>query len=139
MSKQAGSPCELYQEKLEQAYESYEKKLWNGKFFKFDELAENSKIVMADQLSGFWALSALDEPVKITDDMLKSALKTVFKYNVQMYDNGRCGAVNGFLTSESVDGSSIQSEEVWAGITYALSAMMIEKVIQNPRGFQSID
>lgn len=57
-------------------------KLWNGKYFKFNELAENSKIVMADQQPGFWALSALDEPVKITDYMIKSALKTVFKYNV---------------------------------------------------------
>uniref|UniRef100_A0A8R1IB46 DUF608 domain-containing protein n=1 Tax=Caenorhabditis japonica TaxID=281687 RepID=A0A8R1IB46_CAEJA len=127
MCKQAGAPSEEHQEKLNEAYAAYIKKLWNGKFFKFDELSENSRIVMADQLCGFWALKTMDEQVKIEDDMIKSALDTIFKYNVQMHDNGKCGAVNGFLTSESVDGSSIQSEEVWAGITYALSAMMIEK------------
>ncbi|CCD72306.3 Non-lysosomal glucosylceramidase [Caenorhabditis elegans] len=127
MLKQSGLPTKHYEEKLEMAYDAYIGKLWNGTFFKFDELPENSKIVMADQLCGFWAMTAMDEPVQISKDKMKSALDTIFKYNVQMYNNGRCGAVNGYLTSERVDGSSIQSEEVWAGITYALSAMMIEK------------
>ncbi|EGT54989.1 hypothetical protein CAEBREN_31176 [Caenorhabditis brenneri] len=127
MLKQAGSPSKNYEGKLLNAYDAYITKLWNGRFFKFDELPDNSKIVMADQLCGFWALTAMDEPVQVSEEKMKLALETIFKYNVQMYNDGKCGAVNGFLTSERVDGSSIQSEEVWAGITYALSAMMIEK------------
>ncbi|ULT87091.1 hypothetical protein L3Y34_006685 [Caenorhabditis briggsae] len=127
MLKRAGIPTKDYEEKLLMAYEAYTTKLWNGKFFKFDELPDNSKIVMADQLCGFWALTAMDEPIQVSEGKIQSALETIFKYNVEMYDGGKCGAVNGFLASERVDGSSIQSEEVWAGITYSLSAMMIEK------------
>lgn len=39
---------------LEQAQHSFEEKLWNGSFYKFDERPSNSNVVMADQLAGHW-------------------------------------------------------------------------------------
>ena len=35
------------------------------------------------------------------------------------------GAVNGMLVGGEVDMSSIQSEEVWTGVTYALASTMV--------------
>lgn len=39
---------------LEQARHSFEEKLWNGSFYKFDVCPSNSRVVMADQLAGHW-------------------------------------------------------------------------------------
>lgn len=39
---------------LEQARTSYEKKLWNGSFYRFDTKPSNSDVIMADQLAGHW-------------------------------------------------------------------------------------
>jgi non-lysosomal glucosylceramidase len=40
---------------------------------------------------------------------------------------GRMGAVNGYVTGKGghVDITAIQSEEVWTGVTFGLSALMI--------------
>jgi len=48
--------------------------------------------------------------------------------------NGNMGAVNGFIPNADpekqgrVDTISMQSEEVWTGVTYALAATMIQEV-----------
>lgn len=41
--------------------------------------------------------------------------------------NGTMGAVNGFLDGKT-DDISVQSQEVWTGVTYALAATMIFEV-----------
>ena len=58
-------------------------------------------------------------------EQIKSALKTIYEFNVQKYDGGRHGAVNGMKPNGCVDCSSVQSNEVWTGVTYSLSATMI--------------
>lgn len=40
---------------------------------------------------------------------------------------GRRGAVNGMLPSGEVDMSSMQSREIWPGVTYAVAASMIQE------------
>lgn len=40
---------------------------------------------------------------------------------------GRRGAVNGMLPDGIVDMSSMQSREIWSGVTYALAATMIQE------------
>ncbi|CAB3398100.1 unnamed protein product [Caenorhabditis bovis] len=115
-----------YREILKVAGEVYIKKLWNGRYFSFDENPENQDVIMADQLSGIWALSMCNLDKILEDEKITSALSTVFKFNVEKYQNCQLGAVNGYLSSGKVDTSSIQSEEVWSGITYALSSFMIE-------------
>lgn len=39
---------------LEQAKQSFEEKLWNGSYYKFDLKPANSHVIMADQLAGQW-------------------------------------------------------------------------------------
>lgn len=41
--------------------------------------------------------------------------------------DGRRGAVNGMLPDGKVDLSSMQSREIWAGVTYAVAATMIHE------------
>lgn len=50
------------------------------------------------------------------------------------FANGKLGAVNGFVLNSNpdkpgrVDTSTIQSEEIWTGVTYALAALMLYEV-----------
>ena len=45
------------------------------------------------------------------------------------FKNGEMGAVNGMNLNGTVDYYTMQSEEVWTGVTYALAATMIFEVI----------
>lgn len=58
-----------------------------------------------------------------------SSLKTVFDYNVMLFGNGNMGAANGFTTQGEIDVCTIQSEEAWTGVTFALASTMIHEVI----------
>lgn len=57
-----------------------------------------------------------------------SALKTIFELNVLGFSGGAMGAVNGMRPSGLPDTSSLQSDEVWVGVVYALAATMIQEV-----------
>lgn len=48
--------------------------------------------------------------------------------NVQGFNCGTMGAVNGMMPDGNVDTFTLQSEEVWTGVTYALSSLMISHV-----------
>lgn len=48
--------------------------------------------------------------------------------NVQGFNGGTMGAVNGMMPDGNVDSFTVQSEEVWTGVTYALSSLMISHV-----------
>lgn len=56
---------------------------------------------------------------------VRKALRTVYENNVKGFKNGESGAVNGMLPNTTVDKSSVQSQEVWTGITYALASHFI--------------
>ncbi|XP_067171616.1 non-lysosomal glucosylceramidase isoform X3 [Apteryx mantelli] len=56
-----------------------------------------------------------------------SALKTIFEKNVMGFAGGTMGAVNGMTPDGVPDTSSIQSNEVWIGVVYALAATMIQE------------
>lgn len=65
---------------------------------------------------------------------VRSALKCIYENNVMRFHGGSIGAVNGFIANcgdphkpGHVDTSSIQAEEVWTGVTYALAATMIHE------------
>lgn len=53
---------------------------------------------------------------------------TVFEYNVKRFKNGESGAVNGMLPNGVIDKSSIQSQEVWTGVSYAIASHLIFQV-----------
>lgn len=56
-----------------------------------------------------------------------SALKTIFEKNVMSFAGGTMGAVNGMRPDGVPDTSSVQSNEVWIGVVYALAATMIQE------------
>lgn len=66
---------------------------------------------------------------------MRSALKTIYDNNVMSFCKGSLGAVNGFIPNANpekpghVDSITIQSEEVWTGVTYALAATMLQEVL----------
>lgn len=63
----------------------------------------------------------------VEQDKARSALQMVYNYNVMKVKDGSRGAVNGMLPSGKVDTSSMQSREIWSGVTYALAATMIQE------------
>lgn len=58
MSKQLGNKGKTQEYSLlfERAVKSFEHKLWNGKFYKFDCNKSNDNVIMSDQLCGHWYL-----------------------------------------------------------------------------------
>lgn len=61
----------------------------------------------------------------VDEDKAQSALEKVYTYNVLKVKDGKWGAVNGMLPDGKVDLSSMQSREIWSGVTYAVAATMI--------------
>lgn len=65
---------------------------------------------------------------------VRTALQTIYKNNVMSFCKGNMGAVNGFVLNSNPDKAghpdttTIQSEEVWTGVTYGLAATMLHEV-----------
>lgn len=59
---------------------------------------------------------------------VKSALQTVYENNVQRFGGGQMGAINGCKPNGSADRTTVQSEEFWTGVSYALSANLLQEV-----------
>ncbi|XP_070542370.1 non-lysosomal glucosylceramidase-like isoform X2 [Ptychodera flava] len=121
-----------YSEILAKAKASYEKKLWNGKYYNYDSSGKSySDSIMSDQAVGQWFLKACDL-VSDNDEVfpkehVQSALKTIYDVNVMGFEQGTMGAVNGMRPDGKVDTTSFQAEEVWTGVTYAVAASMIQE------------
>ncbi|XP_058188571.1 uncharacterized protein LOC131306382 [Rhododendron vialii] len=103
-------------------------KLWNGSYFNYDSSGgSSSSSIQADQLAGQWYARACGLSPIVDEDKAKRALEKVYNFNVLKVKDGRRGAVNGMLPSGEVDMSSMQSREIWSGVTYAVSASMIHE------------
>ena len=63
----------------------------------------------------------------VDEDKMRSSLEKVYEYNVKQVKDGKRGAVNGMLPDGTVDHSAMQSKEIWAGVTYAVAATMIQE------------
>ncbi|XP_037414418.1 non-lysosomal glucosylceramidase-like [Triticum dicoccoides] len=115
-------------ERYGRARRVYDGELWNGAYFDYDNSGgATSKSIMADQLAGQWYARACGlEPI-VEEDKARSALGTVLDYNVMRVQGGAVGAVNGMRPDGAVDTSSIQSREVWPGVTYAVAAAMVHE------------
>lgn len=65
---------------------------------------------------------------------VRAALKTIYDNNVMNVCDGNLGAVNGYVLNSNpdkpghIDYTTIQSEEVWTGVTYALASTMLFEV-----------
>ncbi|KAK6755400.1 hypothetical protein RB195_014021 [Necator americanus] len=118
---------QFFEDVLTRAKQAFINKLWNGRYFKFDESSSNEGVIMADQLCGIWFLTMMQQNEIISGDQVLSALKMIHAYNVQQFASGKMGPVNGIYEDGSVDISSIQSEEVWTGTGYSLASFLIAK------------
>jgi non-lysosomal glucosylceramidase len=81
---------------------------------------------MADQLAGQWYALACGLPGVVDRQHALSALKTVFDNNVMRLHKGEMGAMNGMRPDGKIDRTSLQSQEVWTGTTYALAAALLQ-------------
>lgn len=118
-----------FSEILQRAKSAFQDKLWNGTYYNFDCSPESrSKSIMSDQLCGLWYLksSGLQNEI-LPDSNVASALRTIYENNVLKLKNGTSGAVNGMLPNGQIDTYTIQSEEIWAGVVYGLSSLMIHQ------------
>jgi len=115
-----------YRDLLEKARGVYDRKLWNGRYYSYDgSLSKMHDSIMADQLAGYWYTQSCGLASLLDQAKARSALATVFEYNVQKFKNGQMGAVNGMRPGGQVDRSTMQSQEVWTGTTYAVAANML--------------
>ncbi len=83
--------------------------------------------VQTDQMAGQWYAWASGLPPLFDDAKARSALQKIYDFNVMKVKGGRYGAVNGMHPNGRVDETSMQSREIWTGVTYALSAAMIHE------------
>jgi non-lysosomal glucosylceramidase len=116
-----------FRDKLAQAQKVYEEKLWNGIYYDYE--ASKSKYqdsIMADQLAGHWFSLACGLGGVVPLEHARSALETIFKYNVMGYEEGRLGAMNGMRPDGSLDKTGMQSHEIWTGTTFAITAAMLQ-------------
>ncbi|KAI8121146.1 Non-lysosomal glucosylceramidase [Lucilia cuprina] len=126
--------CLRYQDILEKGKHSLEEKLWNGSYYRFDTSNSHKDTIMADQLCGHWYMKTCGFDYEIyPKENVRSALKRIYDNNVMGFHGGSIGAANGFIANTEaekpghVDTSSIQAEEVWPGVTFALAATMIQE------------
>jgi non-lysosomal glucosylceramidase len=113
---------------LEQARASFEARLWNGSYYLYNTADTPQRdSIMADQLVGQWYAGALGLPDVAPKEHIRTALSTVFEYNVERFAEGEMGAVNGMRPDGTIDMSNMQSREVWTGTTYALAALMLQE------------
>ncbi|VVC26259.1 Hypothetical protein CINCED_3A006003 [Cinara cedri] len=118
---------EKYSIVLNKAKEVFNTTLWNGDYYDFDSSGNpHSKSIMADQLCGAWYLKCCGVTEEVFPlDRVKKALQIIYNINVQGFNDGQMGAVNGMMPDGKPDTFSLQSEEVWTGVTYAVSSLMI--------------
>jgi non-lysosomal glucosylceramidase len=119
-------PAARYGAQFERGRESFERRLWRGDYYAFDDGGgPSSDSVMADQLAGQWYADVCGLGDLVDPDRVITSLRTIHARNVCGFENGRFGAVNGIRPDGSLDESSEQSAEVWVGTTYAVAAFML--------------
>jgi non-lysosomal glucosylceramidase len=123
-SSEAGRYCATY----EKGRTAYMQKLWNGRYLDYDgSRGRQHNSIMADQLAGQWYAIACGLPGLLAKEQACTALRTIFNYNVKGFGDGLMGAVNGMRPNRQVDKSTLQSQEVWSGTSYAVAAEMLQE------------
>ncbi|XP_062984437.1 non-lysosomal glucosylceramidase [Elgaria multicarinata webbii] len=127
-----GEVLQKYSDILAKGTVAFERLLWNGKYYNYDSSrSPSSNSIMSDQLAGQWFLRACGlgegKSEVFPRSHVLSALRTIFEANVLGFSDGTMGAVNGMRPNGVPDSSSLQSNEVWVGVVYALAATMIQE------------
>jgi len=114
-----------YKDLFTKSQASYIKKLWNGSYFRYDTLSEYRDNIQADQLAGQWYANMTGLGDLVPREMQRSSLKKIFDFNVMKFGQGEMGAVNGMAADGSIITTNEQVQEVWAGTTFGLAALML--------------
>uniref|UniRef100_A0A6B2KY59 NLGase n=1 Tax=Arcella intermedia TaxID=1963864 RepID=A0A6B2KY59_9EUKA len=120
------SGAALYDNQYQLARKVYET-LWNGEYFNYDSSNGNhSDSIQSDQMAGNWYSVSCGLGSIIPFEQVRSSLNTIYQKNVKGFAKGKVGALNGVCPNGSVDDSCLQSQEVWAGVTFGLIASMLQ-------------
>jgi non-lysosomal glucosylceramidase len=117
-----------YQKKWEIAKTIYHTKLWSGEYFLFDSSeSDHFNTIHADSLCGQWWARACDLPSIANDADIKASLMKIFTFNVEKYQNGLIGPLNGMRPNGQPDTTSTQSNEVWPSVAFGLAATLMQE------------
>ncbi len=113
------------------AQKTYIDKLWNGEYFRYDAQSEYRDSIQADQLAGQWYANMTGLGDLVPKGMQLSALKKIFANNVMKFGKGEIGAANGMASDGSIIRDNEQAQEVWAGTSFALAALLLSEGLKN--------
>lgn len=117
---------QTYENWLANSAPVYQKKLWNGKYYRLDS-ESGSDVVMADQLCGQFYARLLNLPDIVPINCAKSALKSIYQACFLKFHNGEFGAANGLRPNGSPENpDATHPLEVWTGINFGLAAFMVQ-------------
>ena len=115
-----------YQSWLEQSRPIFQKKLWNGQYYRLDS-ESGSDVVMADQLCGQFYARLLGLPDIVPSDCTHTALRTIYDACFLKFHNGQLGAANGVRPDGSPENpNATHPLEVWTGINFGLAAFLVQ-------------
>ncbi|MDR1453588.1 MAG: hypothetical protein LBJ25_06425 [Candidatus Margulisbacteria bacterium] len=106
---------------LKKAKNSLNRKLWNGRYFNFDE---RSSDIMAAQLAGQWFLEQMHLPGVLEPEQIDSALKHIYRSNFLGVEKGRYGLANG-RTAGGQPVKALQGNDAWTGVNYAFAGHLL--------------
>jgi non-lysosomal glucosylceramidase len=106
---------------LKKAKDSLNRKLWNGRYFNFDEYSSD---VMAAQLAGQWFLEQMHLPGVLEPAQINAALKHIYRSNFLSMKNGLYGLVNG-RTAGGQPVKMPQGNDAWTGVNYAFAGHLL--------------
>ena len=146
-----------YQVWLEQAKPTYQKKLWNGQYYRLDNQS-GSDVVMADQLCGQFFARLLKLPDIVPSDCIQSALKIIYDVcfiqfseyvakhphpQTQKFAGTQVGSLNAARSGKRIgaangvrpDGSPQNPDdthqlEIWIGVNFGLAAFLAQMGMQ---------
>jgi non-lysosomal glucosylceramidase len=113
------------------AQKTYIDKLWNGEYFRYDAQSEYRDSIQADQLAGQWYANMTGLGDLVPKQMQISALKKIYANNVMKFGKGEMGAANGMAADGSIIRDNEQAQEVWAGTTFALAALLLSEGLKD--------
>jgi uncharacterized protein (DUF608 family) len=103
---------------------SFEAQLWTGTYYRAARQSDGSTYdaCIAGQLNGQWYAHLLGLGYVVAPERVRQAVETMLRLNGSV---SRFGAVNAVFPDGRLDTSSWHSGNIWAGETYALSALAI--------------
>jgi non-lysosomal glucosylceramidase len=116
-----------YHQMFAKAQKNYVDKLWNGQYFRFDQDNQSKDAIQADQMAGQWYANMTGLGDLVPHEMQISTLKKIFANNVMKLGDGEMGAANGMAADGSILRGNEQGEEVWAGTTFSLAALLLSE------------